>query len=103
MTTPMRFIAAGLVLFSAVACGADVRRPQEEAIDRGPVPYQNENVTFENPRAHLTLAGTFSVPQGKGPFPAILLVAGAGPMDRDEGAGHRFFLVHADNLLRRGI
>jgi pimeloyl-ACP methyl ester carboxylesterase len=80
-----------------------MHRPQEEAIDRGPLPYKNENVRFENPRAHLELAGTFSTPQGKGPFPAILLIAGAGPMDRDEGIGHRFFLVHADNLLRRGI
>jgi len=80
-----------------------VHRPQEEAIDRGPRPYENKNVTFENLRAHLTLAGTFSVPQRKGPFPAILLIAGAGPMDRDEGIGHRFFLVHADSLLRRGI
>jgi pimeloyl-ACP methyl ester carboxylesterase len=102
MKTRMTLLVAGVALFAVVARGA-VHRPQEEVIDRGPLPYENKNVTFENPRAHLTLAGTFSVPQGKGPFPAILLIAGAGPMDRDEGIGHRFFLVHADNLLRRGI
>jgi dienelactone hydrolase len=30
------------------------------------------------------LPGTLSVPQGKGPWPAVVLVAGSGPQDRDE-------------------
>jgi len=30
-----------------------------------------------------TLAGTLTTPDGKGPFPAALLIAGSGPLDRD--------------------
>jgi pimeloyl-ACP methyl ester carboxylesterase len=44
------------------------------------------------------------VPRGKGPFPAVLLITGSGPQDRDETIlGHKPFLVLADYLTRRGI
>jgi len=33
------------------------------------------------------LPGTLSMPKGDGPFPAVVLVAGSGPMDRDETIG----------------
>ncbi|GAA1470498.1 alpha/beta hydrolase [Microbacterium thalassium] len=33
-----------------------------------------------------TLAGTFTTPSGAGPFPAALIVAGSGPLDRDGNA-----------------
>ncbi|MEX1336042.1 MAG: alpha/beta hydrolase, partial [Candidatus Limnocylindrales bacterium] len=33
--------------------------------------------------AGLTLAGTFAAPASAGPFPAALLLAGSGPLDRD--------------------
>lgn len=33
------------------------------------------------------LPGTLTLPPGNGPFPAVLLVAGSGPMDRDETIG----------------
>ena len=50
------------------------------------------------------LAGTLTLPQGKGPFPAVLMITGSGPQDRDESiVGHRPFLVLADALTRRGI
>ncbi len=34
-----------------------------------------------------TLPGTLSMPKGNGPFPAVVLVAGSGPQDRDETIG----------------
>ena len=34
-----------------------------------------------------TLPGTLSMPAGNGPFPAVVLVAGSGPQDRDETVG----------------
>ena len=34
-----------------------------------PFPYQNEDVTYEEPAGGVTLAGTLTIPQGKGPFP----------------------------------
>ena len=39
------------------------------------------HTTFES--AGLTLAGTLTTPDGSGPFPAALLLAGSGPLDRD--------------------
>jgi uncharacterized protein len=78
--------------------------PQEAAIARGPRPYTDKSVSFGNERGQVKLAGTLSVPNGKGPFPAVVLIAAAGPEGRDENAGgHLVFLVLADHLLRRGI
>ncbi len=42
---------------------------------------QDSPSTFQS--AGLTLAGTFAAPDGRGPFPAALLLAGSGPLDRD--------------------
>ena len=79
----------------------EARRPQNPV---KPYPYAEEEVTFANVKAQVTLAGTLTLPRGTGPFPAALLVAGSGPHDRDETiSGHRPFLVLADYLTRRGI
>ena len=80
------------------------KRPQEEAIEAGPTPYNQQIVTFDGGAAKVRLAGTFSMPTGKGPFPAVILVAGSGPQTRDEDvAGHKIFLVLSDFLTRHGI
>lgn len=76
-------------------------RPQEP---KRPLPYRSEDVTYENKKAGITLAGTLTIPQGKGPFPAALLVTGSGPQNRNEEiVGHKPFLVLSDYLTRRGI
>jgi pimeloyl-ACP methyl ester carboxylesterase len=76
-------------------------RPQNPA---EPHPYQEEEVSYENSSAGIKLAGTLTIPPGKGPFPAIILVAGSGAHDRDEALmGHRPFLVLSDYLTRKGI
>ena len=77
-------------------------RPQ---LPRPPFPYRSEEVRFANPRAPgVTLAGTLTVPAGRGPFPAAILISGSGPQDRDESLlGHKPFAVLADHLTRRGI
>ena len=50
------------------------------------------------------LAGTLTLPQGRGPFPAVVLIAGSGAARRDESVfGHAIFLVLADHLTRHGI
>lgn len=77
------------------------RRPQTPA---KPYPYRAEDLTYDNPRAGIKLAGTLTIPQGKGPFPAAVLITGSGQQDRDETImGHKPFLVLADYLTRRGI
>jgi hypothetical protein len=98
-------IAAAIALVGSTLAGSTfAARPQDEAVARGPRPYTDKEVSFANERAHVKLAGTFSVPNGRGPFPAVLLIAAAGRENRDEVAGgHKVFVVLADYLLRRGI
>lgn len=80
------------------------KRPQEEAIVAGPRPYTVSEVTFDSSAAGVKLTGTFSVPEGKGLFPAVVLIAGSGPQTRVENIfGHQVFLVLADALNRAGI
>jgi hypothetical protein len=77
------------------------RRPQNPV---KPYPYREEDVTYANKAAGNTLAGTLTIPPGKGPFPAVLLITGSGPNDRDESLlGHKPFLVLSDYLTRKGI
>jgi dienelactone hydrolase len=50
------------------------------------------------------LPGTLLVPKGKGPFPALVLVHGSGPNDRDETVGGaKVFRDLAEGLASRGI
>lgn len=79
----------------------ELKRPQNPS---KPYPYKEEEVAFENPAANIILVGTLTIPQGKGPFAAVLLMSGSGPHDRDESImGHKPFLVLADYLTRKGI
>ena len=79
----------------------ELRRPQNPV---KPYPYREEDVVYPNPTAKIQLAATLTIPSGKGPFPAVLLIAGSGPHDRDESLmGHKPFLVLADYLTRKGI
>jgi uncharacterized protein len=81
--------------------GAAPARPQEP---KPPFPYRAEDVAIPNPAAGVQLAGTLTLPQGSGPFPAVVLVTGSGPQDRDETLlGHKPFLVLSDYLTRKGI
>jgi pimeloyl-ACP methyl ester carboxylesterase len=76
-------------------------RPQEPA---RPYPYRDEDVVYANKAAGNQLAATLTIPPGKGPFPAVVLITGSGPQDRDESLmGHKPFLVLADYLTRRGV
>ena len=77
------------------------RRPQEP---KKPYPYREEQVQYPSKGAGVTLAATFTIPAGKGPFPAVVLLTGSGPQDRDETlVGHRPFLILSDHLTRKGI
>ena len=79
----------------------DISRPQDPV---EPYPYLAEDVTYPNPDGGHTMAGTFTRPADGGPFPAVILISGSGPQDRNEALmGHRPFLVLADHLTRRGI
>ena len=94
LAVPLRFTRSDGVL-------AGVRRPQEPL---RPLPYREEEVSFASADAEVRLSGTLTLPAGAGPYPAVVLVSGSGPHDRDGAMmGHRPFLVLADHLTRSGI
>ncbi len=77
------------------------RKPQEPL---PPFPYIEELVKFENHATGITLSGTLTLPSSQGKFPAVVLIAGSAPYDRDATqSGHKPFMVLADHLTRNGI
>ncbi|SFQ40586.1 alpha/beta hydrolase family protein [Hymenobacter arizonensis] len=97
----MREFAFTITREGAAAKPAGPRRPQTP---QPPFPYQSADITFKNEKAGITLAGTYTVPADKGPFPAVVLLTGSGPEDRNSTIfGHQLFAVLADHLTRQGI
>lgn len=76
-------------------------RPQEP---QQPYPYREEEVSYENAVDQVVLSGTLTLPNKPGIFPAVVLIAGYGPNNRNaSGMGHKYFLVLADYLTRSDI
>lgn len=76
-------------------------RPQEP---EAPFPYRVDTVSIPHSDGRVVLAGTLTTPMDDGPHPAVVLVSGSGPQDRDETLfRHKPFLVLADHLTRHGI
>lgn len=69
-----------------------------------PYSYYSEDITFTNKKAGITLAGTLTLPKREGNYPALILISGSGPQNRNEEvSGHKPFLVLADHLTKHGI
>lgn len=101
MTTVFRQSGLELPLVLTRGAEAEVRRPQEP---QPPYPYVCEEVSFPSAAAGLEMHGTLTIPEGEGPFAAVVLVTGSGTQNRDEELmGHKPFKVIADFLTRRGI
>ncbi|MCH7778719.1 MAG: alpha/beta fold hydrolase, partial [Gemmatimonadetes bacterium] len=67
-----------------------------------PLPYAEEEVTFHN--AGITLAGTLTLPESGAPHPAVVMITGSGPQNRDEELfGFKPFHLIADHLTRNGV
>ena len=81
------------------------RNPARPQTPREPFPYKAEEVAFDNPAfPDVRLAGTLTLPEGDGPFPAAIMITGSGGQDRDETLlDHKPFAVIADHLTRNGI
>jgi hypothetical protein len=78
------------------------RQAAAEAPAPAAKPYKEEEVTFKN--GQYTLAGTLSLPEDAGPHPAVVLISGSGPQNRDEELfGFKPFAILADALTRQGI
>lgn len=76
-------------------------RPQEP---KEPFGYETQDVEFYNNIDSISLAGTLTHPKKGSNFPAVILISGSGPQDRNsELMNHKPFLVIADYLAKRGI
>jgi uncharacterized protein len=93
-STPMIFRRTGEVVMKTHA--QDPKKPY---------PYDEENVSYRNAADNVKLTGTLTLPRdGNGKHPAVILISGSGPQNRDSLiAGHRPFLVLSDHLTRQGI
>ena len=89
------------IVFNKVESLPISARPQEP---KKPYPYKEEQVEYEHEAAGIKIAGTLTYPGSGGPFPAVILLSGSGPQNRDEEIfGHKPFMVLADYLTRNGI
>jgi alpha/beta superfamily hydrolase len=71
-------------------------------IDEAPLAYREEDICFQN--LNVMLSGTLTIPEGEGPFTAVVLVSTWGPQNRDaEINGFPIFREMADYLTRRGL
>jgi len=83
-------------------------QPAQSAIPYAPPAYVNTEAFHEQDATvgsgEWALPGTLALPVGNGPFPAVVLVHGSGPNDRDETIGpNRPFRDLAWGLASRGI
>lgn len=95
-----------MVLTRTTAETSASKNPVKTQTPVPPFPYREEEVIFENKKAGVRLSGTLTIPaeaNGNG-YPAVVLISGSGPQDRDETLfGHKPFAVIADHLTRRGM
>jgi pimeloyl-ACP methyl ester carboxylesterase len=80
---------------------AERRRPQHPV---APFPYIAQDVVFDTETPGVSPVGTLTYPKSGSAFPAVVLVAGTGPHDRDAGMSlHKTLWVLADHLTRQGF
>ncbi len=98
-------IPLNLTLKKSEASALEVREPLRPQTPKAPFPYQTQEVVIDNPKAPgVQLAASLTLPDGTDTVPAVVLISGSGPQDRDESiAGHKPFWVLADHLSRQGI
>ncbi len=76
----------------------------EQAESTGIKNYSEMELPLPVEKLNGELPGTLTMPEGEGPFPAVVLVHGSGPSDRDESIGMlKPFLDIAEDLAGKGI
>lgn len=68
------------------------------------IAYDSVEISYLNPIDNIKLAGTITIPKVDKRIPAVLLIQGSGPHDRNEEVyGHKPFETIADYLSSKGI
>ncbi len=81
-----------------------IKPPQRPQTPLPPFPYEIKDIKFTNSEAGIELAGILTIPAGDQIVPAVVLISGSGPQDRDETIlDHKPFWVLADHLARNQI
>ncbi|WP_432411481.1 alpha/beta hydrolase family protein [Rasiella sp. SM2506] len=94
-------LSLALLLSVSGICQSTLNRPQTPT---PPFYYHIEEVTFENTKDSVTLAGTLTFPKDGNNFPVAVLISGSGAQNRNEElVGHKLFWVLADYLAKQGI
>ncbi|MDD4727881.1 MAG: alpha/beta fold hydrolase [Dysgonamonadaceae bacterium] len=90
--------------FPLVLKRTESKRPSRIQEPKEPYPYDVEEIKFKNNLQKIELAATLTLPKQKRKSPAVILIAGSGPNDRDETIfNHKPFWILADHLTRNGI
>ncbi len=81
-----------------------VKKTERPQTPKPPFPYQSYDVQYQNKNNSVSYGATITIPDGQGPFPAVVMITGSGIQNRDEEIlRHKPFAVIADYLTRRGI
>jgi len=65
-------------------------------------PYTTEEVSFQN--GEQKLVGTLTIPKaGAAPFPAVVIISGSGPQDRDGSVVANLYRLVAEHLSANGV
>lgn len=108
-TQGVRFTRVGVGDLPSIPAPASTPTPKPDYSAPPGAPYTAEEVRVPAPKAGIELAGTLTLPEhARGTrVPAMVMITGSGPQDRDEGTpalpGWRPFRQIADTLGRRGI
>lgn len=96
-----------LLIFISASCFVitmHVKAQQRPQTPQAPFPYQVREVSYiVASDTSVKLAATLTLPPGKGPFKAILIIGGSGQTSRDQPFfGHKPLWVLSDLLTREG-
>lgn len=77
-------------------------KPKEDEKNKPSTSFKEEEIKFNN--GDITLSGTLTLPLKDGKHPAVILITGSGPQNRDETIlGFKIFKIIAEYLSTNGI
>lgn len=81
---------------------SEFKELEKQPITLDTLPYKQEEISFTN--GENKFAGTLTLPLAKGKHPAVVMITGSGPQNRDEELlGFKPFRIIADYFTRHGI